>query len=330
MTLEIQGLREGLGLKGAKGALAAPLLKDFSERFLEEYAKANRQKPRGIASKESHLRIHWLPRLGKLPLDSIRDSDIQRFKADLAEHSPKTVNNILSTLSKLLKVAVDWGVLEQLPVKIKPLHSEPPIVRFFDFASYMRLVAHAEELDIRTLVLVLLGGDAGLRMGEMIGLEWPDVDWELEQLTIQRSESKRIVTLPKSGSKRYVPMTRKLLAALKQLVKARKGGQKRMLLRDDGKSVSEQTMETWFTRAQLAANLADVSTLGALHQLRHTYCSHLAMKGASVIAIQHLAGHSDLRTTQRYMHLAPTEARNAVALLDERHSDGKRKPHAHR
>ena len=305
----------------------APLLKDFSERFLEEYARANRQKPRGIASKESHLRVHWLPRLGTRPLDRIREDDIQRFKADLARHSPKTVNNILSTLSKLLKVALKWGALEKLPVDIEPLPSVAPPARFFDFASYLRLVERAEELDIRVLVLVLLGGDAGLRMGEMIGLEWPDVDWTREQLFIQRAESQGEVTLPKGNKTRYVPMTRKLLAALKALRARRRDGKGRVLLRDDGKTNSEQTMRTWMARAQLAANLGDVSSLGALHQLRHTFCSHLAMNGAPMLAIQHLAGHTDLRTTQRYMHLAPTEARNAVALLDARHHDGKREAH---
>jgi site-specific recombinase XerD len=52
-----------------------------------------------------------------------------------------------------------------------------------------------------------------------------------------------------------------------------------------------------------------------VHILRHTFCSHLAMQGAPAKAIQELAGHTDLTTTMRYMHLAPGSLRAAVDLL---------------
>ena len=53
-----------------------------------------------------------------------------------------------------------------------------------------------------------------------------------------------------------------------------------------------------------------------VHLLRHTFCSHLAMKGAPARAIQKLAGHADLSTTQRYMHLSPAATEDAIRLLD--------------
>jgi site-specific recombinase XerD len=53
-----------------------------------------------------------------------------------------------------------------------------------------------------------------------------------------------------------------------------------------------------------------------VHILRHTFCSHLAMQGAPAKAIQELAGHQDLATTQRYMHLSPAALEAAIRLLE--------------
>jgi hypothetical protein len=64
-----------------------------------------------------------------------------------------------------------------------------------------------------------------------------------------------------------------------------------------------------------AARRADLKDSG-VHRLRHTFCSHLAMRGAPGRAIQELAGHQDLMTTQRYMHLSPAAIEGAIRLLD--------------
>jgi len=64
-----------------------------------------------------------------------------------------------------------------------------------------------------------------------------------------------------------------------------------------------------------AARRAQITQNG-VHRLRHTFCSHLAMRGAPARAIQELAGHQDLITTQRYMHLSPAALDQAIRLLD--------------
>ena len=67
-------------------------------------------------------------------------------------------------------------------------------------------------------------------------------------------------------------------------------------------------------RVRAAGQKAEV--IGAAHRLRHTFCSHLAMRGAPARAIQELAGHQDLATTQRYMHLSPAALDAAIRLLE--------------
>jgi len=69
--------------------------------------------------------------------------------------------------------------------------------------------------------------------------------------------------------------------------------------------------------AARAAGRANLHHVGG-QVLRHTFCSHLSMRGAPVRAIQELAGHQELGTTQRYMHLSPAAIDSAIRLLDQR------------
>lgn len=66
-----------------------------------------------------------------------------------------------------------------------------------------------------------------------------------------------------------------------------------------------------------AADLPVLLTVDETAQLRHTFCCHLAMRGAPARAIQELAGHVDVGTTQRYMHLSPAATASAIRLLDQ-------------
>jgi len=86
-----------------------------------------------------------------------------------------------------------------------------------------------------------------------------------------------------------------------------------MLCDAAGHPVLRRTLQNWVRRA---ARRGQVQNTG-IHVLRHTFCSHLAMRGAPARAIQELAGHADLSTTQRYMHLSPAAREGAIRLLDQ-------------
>jgi len=130
------------------------------------------------------------------------------------------------------------------------------------------------------------------------------------------------VTVPKGGRIRHVPLTRRLAAALSEHRHLRST---RVLCQDTAlkggaEPVTRQIVQT---RAKRAARRAGVlrgsptSGGGGVHILRHTFCSHLAMRGAPARAIQELAGHVDLSMTQRYMHLSPAALDAAIRLLEE-------------
>ena len=285
-----------------------PTVAAFASTFLEGHARANRQKPSGIAAKETILRQHLIPMLGKSKLDAITTEAVQRLKHALRLKSPKTVNNVLTVLGVLLKKAVEWDVIDRMPGTIRLLPIPKPSARFHDFDDYERLVDAAGRLDRNTYLLVLLGGDAGLRCGEMMAIAWDDVDLHKRQLCVQRSEWKGHLTTTKGGRLRYVPMTGRLASALHAHRHLRG---KRVLVQSTGEPLTQKIVQT---RVARAARVAGVRP--GVHILRHTFCSHLAMRGAPARAIQDLAGHQDLTTTQRYMHLSPAAIEGAIRLLD--------------
>jgi site-specific recombinase XerD len=85
-----------------------------------------------------------------------------------------------------------------------------------------------------------------------------------------------------------------------------------VLCGNDGTPLTQRLVQGLVARAARRAGLTSVG----VHVLRHTFCSHLAMKGAGARAIQELAGHRDLATTQRYMHISPAAIENAIRLLE--------------
>ena len=158
----------------------------------------------------------------------------------------------------------------------------------------------------------------------MLGLRWGDVDFKRRQLQVEEAvwERKkkdgakghdRVTDTPKGGRSRVVPLTDALFEALRAHRHLRGD---HVLYGNDGRPATSFFLRNLFEAAQKKAGL--LSRTGGIHILRHTFCSHLAMRGAPAKAIQELAGHADLTTTMRYMHLSPAARQDAIALLNKR------------
>ena len=103
-------------------------------------------------------------------------------------------------------------------------------------------------------------------------------------------------------------MTTRLSGALRQ-ARSLKG--RRVVCDSKGQALTQKEVQVAMRRVGRRANVKP-----GVHILRHTFCSHLAMRGAPAKAIQELAGHQDLATTQQYMHLSPAALDAAIRLLD--------------
>ena len=253
--------------------------------------------------------MHLFPQFGDKRLDAITTEDVQRLKSALAAKSPKTVNNVLTVLSVMLKTAVEWGVIERVPCVIKLLKAPKTTASFHDFEEYERLVDTARTDEVAALLVVLLGGEAGLRCGEIMALEWTDVDLQ-QAATLRgavRLEGPRHDAEGRAAPVRAADQAADRGAARRRDICADRG----CSATEEGKPLTQKVVQVMVRRAARRANVKP-----GIHILRHTFCSHLAMRGAPARAIQELAGHQDLATTQRYMHLSPAALDAAIRLLE--------------
>ncbi len=164
-----------------------PTLAEFCQRFIEEYAIANRLKPSTIENKKIIIRSYLVPILGERALDTITVSDVQRLKAAFADQAPASVNNILTLLSTVLKAAVAWKVIAVMP-EIQKLKQTEQRFDYYEDGPYDLLVGAARALDLRCLLVVLLGGDAGLRGGEIVALKLKHCDLRRGVIHVDENE----------------------------------------------------------------------------------------------------------------------------------------------
>lgn len=285
-----------------------PTLGAFAKEFIDTYATAN-NKPSEVQSKRTILKWHLVPEMGSLKLNEIGQRKIENYKArKLASGlSPKTVNNHLTVLRRLLSLAVEWEQLDHLP-PFKWLKVPDPEFDFLDFEEAGRLVAGADEA---WRPMILVGLKAGLRLGELIGLRWEDVDLVAGRLMVRRAVARGIIGTPKSGRSREIPTSDELLRALK----GHRHLRGELVFCDaDGRLLTKEECKHPLWRACKRAGLR----LLGWHALRHTFASHLVMRGAPIKAVQEMLGHATIEMTMRYSHLSPDVRRDAVGLLDRR------------
>mgnify|MGYP000272674989 CR=1 FL=1 len=182
--------------------------------------------------------------------------------------------------------------------------------------------------DDRFQVAILLASEAGFRIGEIRGLQWGDIDHGRLQLTIRRAVDAEhgAVTSPKHGKTRQVPLSGALAAALSQL---RKRGLW-VVSTDDGGilgyRVALRTLHKIYVQAGVPVPVSDAGVTMPWHALRHTFGTDLAGRGVPLPTLMELMGHTDIKTTMRYVTVTNDQKRAAIALLggSERQQVGNR------
>jgi integrase len=295
----------------AKEQKKAPTFNAFAPKYLA-HSFTLRQKPSTRDGKKYNLGKWILPRYGHLRLDEFNNVRVAELKTELSSVGWSCGNGVLRALTNLLRVAIEFGELEAMPCTVKTFRRDSKEREYYGFAVYEQLLATASP---EQTIMILLGAEAGLRAGEIAAVEWRDCDFDRGVLTIARAIWKGEIGLPKSNKIRRVPMSERLIRALKAYRHLRGP---RVLYRENGLTHNRASLSDWLREAEAAAGLP---VTGHVHALRHTFCSHLALVGTDVRTIMELAGHASIVTTQRYMHLAPLSTQNAISVLDQKRGE---------
>jgi len=314
-----------LGDMGFLADTAGVTFDEYSQRWLKQHAELE-LKPSTVASYKQLLRLYVVPKFGMLQLAAINRSQVKDFLAELSvqnELSRNTLRLILSTIRVILNHAVEDEVIEHNPAEklgkftrtTKPTHQAEAMTR--DEASEFLTAAREFHGDFFPLFLMALR--AGLRKGELIAIQWGDVqfgsgeDDSNRYILVQRNYVHGKFTTPKSKKSRRVDLSKDLRRTLLQLrdsrmLEAFMAG-KNSIADDlvfpskagtplDPNNLVHYQFQPCLERAGLRRF--------RFHDLRHTFGSLLIQDGASLAYVKEQMGHSSIQVTaDTYGHLIP-------------------------
>lgn len=217
-----------------------------------------------------------------------------------------TINGALRALRRVLRLAWERGYVKNRPVVKMRARTTEKKFRFLTFEEADKLIETAKPFG-QWLGLIVLGIRAGLRIGELIGLKWEDLDLDGRKLHVGRSRYRHRETLPKGNKARTIPLTAQAVTVLRSLRHLRGPY---VFCNEDGSPLTRHDARV----LRPIAIKAGLKPLGP-HTLRHTFGSHCAMKGFNIREVQAWMGHASISTTEIYFHIAPSKE-NRLDVLD--------------
>lgn len=225
---------------------------------------------------------------GNKKLSEITAKDLEDFRVvRLQEVKPATVNRSLSVLRHLLNLAKRWKQFfgENLVSVVGMLDENNQIERILTWEEENRLIDSAISY-LRPIIVTAL--NTGMRRGEILSLRWSHVDLSNNLITVNQTNSKS-----KKARRVYINSTlRRLLLELK----LKSAGSEYVFLDDKGNPLRE--IKNGFNAACRRAGIQGFR----FHDLRHTAATRMIESGASIVAVNKILGHSDIKTTMRYTH----------------------------
>lgn len=310
----------------------------FCEEWFEDYAKTNLRNT--TYERLLQLRGRIYPVIGHIRMDKITPRQIQTFVNSLSKEganertgkplAPKTIRHNLSLISDVFSYAVKMGVVAENPcskvtipkgeVKEKQIYTPAEVERFLTLFN-------DEPLKYRTFFYLMIY--SGFRRGEMLGLEWKDVDFDNNIISVRRTSNytaKKGVYTDTTKTKRS-QRTLKFPQFIMDMLKEYKEEQDaealrladrwvetdRLYVKWDGRPMQNGTPYFWLGEF---CEKHDLPFYG-LHSFRHLFCSLLVNQGVDIVTVSGALGHSCVSTTSNvYCHMfqeAQAKVSDAVA-----------------
>lgn len=297
---------------------SVPTVQDFAALWLT----SSGYKQTTIEAHGNNFRLNIAPIIGGLRLDGVTVPDVVRVITVARNRglSDRSVQYTYAVLRRLLQVAVEWGVLETNPAaRVKRPKATPPERHPWGEAHTALFIHYCQTGEGVWNDLFLVALLSGLRAGELLGLEWQDVDWQRGTISVRRSlaelrggEGFRIQTPKTKAALRMITLPAVALEALKG----------RKSLGREGGYVFRRPSGNPPRRNDLCEALRSTCKRACVpyptvHGLRHQHASLLAHAGVPVKAAQQRLGHSSATTTLNiYTHLLGDADKRAVESLE--------------
>ena len=279
----------------------------FAWKWFEDYVKPNNKHSEQM-SKKYVLSSSLVPFFGRMTIGQIGAHDIERYKAQEVKLGikNKTIMNRLTVLNKCLVTGYEWLRLPGLPPKIKWPKWTPPEIDYLSPDECDLLLSYACGV-MHEMVFMALR--TGMRQGELRGLQWSSIDWLTRSVAVRHSrDDLGVLVPPKNGRARHIPLDTDLYTILFR----RKRDTGYVFLAKDNRPFSGDRLNDAIRRLCKEAAFRKIGW----HTLRHTFASHLAMRGVPLPVIKELMGHAAITTTMRYAHVAPSTLRTAIEMLN--------------
>lgn len=311
-------------------------IEKFSEMFIEKYCSP-KLKDRTVARYKIFLKHQIVPIIGKQKLSKLKRLHVQEWVNHLSQEkelAPKTIRGAYSLLHLMYDVAIKWELASSNPcslIDLPPLKKkEAEFLNLEEVKALLRALESAAEDELQYVTATILTLFTGIRLGELVGLKWSDIDMEKSEMRLERQRSYiheiGVVEydLKTETSHRTIAIPEVCISYLRRLSAYQKrcrlatGSRWQdsgyLLVTEFGEPIFPRNPSRWFI--DFVENIEGVHRI-TFHQLRHTHVALLAHLGVDIHKISKKVGHSEQVTTLRtYMHILEKTEHEDAKLID--------------
>ncbi len=268
------------------------------DEILKEYLEASQHRKAQKTNDDDEARIKaFLTWGGIKKVNQITEKRLQEYlnhRINDNKLALSSANRLIATFKAWLNFAVRRRVIFENPIKyFKGYNPGKRHPKYLPIDDVLKIIKAAQGS--RLHYPILTGLYTGMRIEEIYGLEWQDIDFKENSITVKRGGT--IIT--KSKKERTIPLPEKLKGCLLPIRK------------ESGRCFDPTNHKHAFPRIIKTAELKNIG----FHHFRHTYASHLAMNGVDLYTISQLLGHSDIKVTEQYAYLTKDHKKAAVEKL---------------